>query len=97
KPARRASWTCCRRGAPWSRPNVLAQVRGEIALGLIQVYRALGGGWQIRLEACGPDHGPPGTLPMPTEKGDKPDTLPESRDKGDGKDKANRMTALGVE
>jgi len=27
-----------------------AQARGQIALGLIQVYRALGGGWQIRLE-----------------------------------------------
>ena len=31
--------------------DLLAQVRGEIALGLIQVYRALGGGWEIRLEA----------------------------------------------
>jgi NodT family efflux transporter outer membrane factor (OMF) lipoprotein len=28
-----------------------AQSRGEIAQGLIVVYRALGGGWQIRLEA----------------------------------------------
>jgi NodT family efflux transporter outer membrane factor (OMF) lipoprotein len=27
-----------------------AQARGQIALGLIQVYRALGGGWEIRLE-----------------------------------------------
>jgi len=32
--------------------NFLAQARGEIALGLIQVYRALGGGWQLR---CPPD------------------------------------------
>jgi NodT family efflux transporter outer membrane factor (OMF) lipoprotein len=31
-----------------SRQNELAQAEGEIALGLIQVYRALGGGWQIR-------------------------------------------------
>jgi NodT family efflux transporter outer membrane factor (OMF) lipoprotein len=29
--------------------DLLAQAQGEIALGLIQVYRALGGGWQIRL------------------------------------------------
>jgi NodT family efflux transporter outer membrane factor (OMF) lipoprotein len=29
-----------------------AQARGQIALGLIEVYRALGGGWQIR---CRPD------------------------------------------
>jgi outer membrane protein TolC len=29
--------------------DTLAQARGEIGLGLIQVYRALGGGWQIRL------------------------------------------------
>jgi NodT family efflux transporter outer membrane factor (OMF) lipoprotein len=29
--------------------NTLAQARGQIAAGLINVYRALGGGWQIRL------------------------------------------------
>jgi NodT family efflux transporter outer membrane factor (OMF) lipoprotein len=33
-----------------SRQNQLAQAEGEIALGLIQVYRALGGGWQIRCD-----------------------------------------------
>jgi outer membrane protein TolC len=36
--------------------DLLAQARGDIALGLIQVYRALGGGWQIR---CGPTEGMP--------------------------------------
>ena len=30
--------------------DLLAQARGQIATGLIQVYRVLGGGWQIRLE-----------------------------------------------
>jgi len=34
-----------------SRQNQLAQAQGDIALGLIQVYRALGGGWQIRCES----------------------------------------------
>jgi Outer membrane efflux protein len=34
--------------------DTLAQARGEIALGLIQVYRALGGGWQIRFTDCDP-------------------------------------------
>ena len=29
--------------------DLLAATRGEIALSLIQVYRLLGGGWQIRL------------------------------------------------
>jgi NodT family efflux transporter outer membrane factor (OMF) lipoprotein len=33
--------------------DLLAQAEGEIATGLIQVYRALGGGWQIRLQGCG--------------------------------------------
>lgn len=28
--------------------DLLAQARGNVALGLINVYRALGGGWQIR-------------------------------------------------
>jgi NodT family efflux transporter outer membrane factor (OMF) lipoprotein len=30
--------------------TLLAQARGDVALGLIQVYRALGGGWQIRVD-----------------------------------------------
>jgi outer membrane protein TolC len=37
--------------------NLLAQ--GSIALGLIQVYRALGGGWQIRVTGCEPGLPPP--------------------------------------
>lgn len=31
------------------RQDQLAQAQGDIALGLVRVYRALGGGWQIRL------------------------------------------------
>jgi NodT family efflux transporter outer membrane factor (OMF) lipoprotein len=34
--------------------DVLVQAQGEIALGLISVYRALGGGWQIRCTDCVP-------------------------------------------
>jgi NodT family efflux transporter outer membrane factor (OMF) lipoprotein len=42
--------------------NLLAQARGDIALGLIQVYRALGGGWQIRCTGCEtPGAFPPGS------------------------------------
>src|SRR5262249_2023776 len=33
--------------------NQYAQARAQIALGLIQVYRALGGGWEIRLNPVG--------------------------------------------
>jgi outer membrane protein TolC len=32
------------------RQEQLAQAQGEIAIGLVGVYRALGGGWQIRLD-----------------------------------------------
>jgi NodT family efflux transporter outer membrane factor (OMF) lipoprotein len=32
--------------------DTLAQVQGEIAVGLITVYRGLGGGWQLRLTDC---------------------------------------------
>ena len=39
--------------------DTLAQAQGEIALGLIQVYRALGGGWQIRVTGCPPGAAPP--------------------------------------
>ncbi len=41
--------------------DTLAQAQGEIATGLIQVYRALGGGWEIRLAG-----GNPGPLPPVT-------------------------------
>lgn len=34
--------------------DVLTQAQGEIATGLIQVYKALGGGWQIRINGCEP-------------------------------------------
>ncbi len=33
--------------------NIYAQARGDIALGLIAVYRALGGGWELRLAENG--------------------------------------------
>jgi outer membrane protein TolC len=35
------------------RQEKLAQAKGAVALGLVEVYRALGGGWQIRMEASG--------------------------------------------
>jgi hypothetical protein len=44
------------------RQQTLAEAQGQIAQGLIQVYRALGGGWQIRCEGMdgptGPGHVP---------------------------------------
>ncbi len=45
--------------------NLLAAARGEIALGLIQTYKAMGGGWEIRNLGC---EGPAATahlLPPP--------------------------------
>jgi NodT family efflux transporter outer membrane factor (OMF) lipoprotein len=45
--------------------DVLTQARGEIDTGLIQVYRALGGGWEIRLTGCEPTALPPPTVPSP--------------------------------
>jgi NodT family efflux transporter outer membrane factor (OMF) lipoprotein len=34
--------------------DTLAQAQGEIPTGLIQVYKAMGGGWEIRLNGCTP-------------------------------------------
>ncbi len=45
--------------------DVLTQAQGEIATGLIQVYKALGGGWQIRLNGCEPTALPPSGNPSP--------------------------------
>ncbi len=38
--------------------NLLAQARGQIATGLVNVYRALGGGWEVRLEDDGGNSDP---------------------------------------
>jgi NodT family efflux transporter outer membrane factor (OMF) lipoprotein len=42
----------------------LAQSHGEIAQGLIQVYRAMGGGWEVRCERGANRNAPP---PLPAE------------------------------
>ncbi len=42
--------------------NLLAQAQGEVAQGLVMVYRALGGGWQVRLDGCPPN--PPPASPV---------------------------------
>ena len=36
--------------------NLYAQSQSNIALGLIQIYRALGGGWDLRLDAPPAEH-----------------------------------------
>ncbi|MCE9567357.1 MAG: efflux transporter outer membrane subunit [Planctomycetes bacterium] len=45
-----------------SQQNQLAQAQGEIALGLIQTYKAMGGGWEIRKIGC---EGPACAVPQP--------------------------------
>ena len=47
--------------------DTLAQAEGDIALGLIQVYRSLGGGWQLRCTGCTPTRLPPPAAPPPAE------------------------------
>lgn len=73
------------------RQQSLAEAQGQIATGLIQVYRALGGGWQIR---CAPDapvageHGPAPapvpleSLPSPRPVAETPGLVPRSLGKG---------------
>src|SRR5262249_23587326 len=58
------------------RQQTLADAQGQIALGLIQVYRALGGGWQIRCDAAAvPPSAPHATLGPPVFD----ESLPEPR------------------
>jgi NodT family efflux transporter outer membrane factor (OMF) lipoprotein len=56
--------------------DTLALAQGEIVTGLIQVYRALGGGWQIRLTGCEPGPLPPTSAAPPTEELPPPQLLP---------------------
>jgi hypothetical protein len=58
--------------------DLLAQARGQIALGLIQTYRALGGGWEIRETGCDP-HPPATAAPAPEKPSPLEDILPTPR------------------
>jgi NodT family efflux transporter outer membrane factor (OMF) lipoprotein len=55
--------------------DTLAQVQGEIALGLFQVYKALGGGWELRMTGCEPGHHPQ-MLPPPAPVQQPPEPAP---------------------
>jgi hypothetical protein len=68
--------------------DLWAQARGAVDQGLIQIYRALGGGWQIRLgppsapPLFGPDGQPILPQPMPNGKPEEvikpaPESLPQ--------------------
>ncbi|HEV2970377.1 MAG TPA: efflux transporter outer membrane subunit [Pirellulales bacterium] len=60
--------------------NTLAQAQGEIVTGLIQVYRALGGGWQIRLTGCNENLPPPGVAPAPWQPPKESEEVPAPTD-----------------
>jgi NodT family efflux transporter outer membrane factor (OMF) lipoprotein len=51
--------------------DAAALSRGQIALGLIQIYKALGGGWQLRCENVTPVpiNPPPEAIPLPSPPG----------------------------
>jgi outer membrane protein TolC len=52
--------------------NLYAQAHGDIALGLIQVYRALGGGWELRLAEQARDAGACSPAPQVPPPADMP-------------------------
>jgi NodT family efflux transporter outer membrane factor (OMF) lipoprotein len=67
----------------------LASAQGDIALNLVAVYRAIGGGWELRLQkdhtalavpAVAADSVPPGEPPMPDATAPPPRALPEPGD-----------------
>ena len=84
--------------------DTLAQARGEIGLGLIQVYRALGGGWQIRLTGGETTALPASGLPRPPDgsrldPGLKPSSAPPKPDPKDEKAPMNespRSSGVGL-
>jgi outer membrane protein TolC len=55
--------------------DTLAQAQGEIVTGLIQVYEALGGGWQIRETGCDPRVTDASRRESPGQAGHVPPTL----------------------
>ena len=55
--------------------DLQTQARGQIAMGLVQVYRALGGGWEIRL-GQGPATGSPQPAASPAGEEKMPHSAP---------------------
>jgi NodT family efflux transporter outer membrane factor (OMF) lipoprotein len=59
------------------RQDLLAQAQGQIAQGLIQIYRALGGGWEIRTQPTNVEEvAEPVVTPTPDEPLPVPPPLP---------------------
>jgi NodT family efflux transporter outer membrane factor (OMF) lipoprotein len=58
--------------------DTLAQAQGEIVTGLVQVYKALGGGWQIRETGCDP-HAADKAGTAPPSQGPPAELLPVPR------------------
>jgi NodT family efflux transporter outer membrane factor (OMF) lipoprotein len=61
--------------------DTLAQAQGEIPTGLIQVYKALGGGWQLRTTGCSVYEPVPSVEALPQPQ-TLPGTLPPPQPKG---------------
>lgn len=57
----------------------LAVAEGSIATGLIGVYRALGGGWQLRLTGCDVNGAPAGEKSSDKQAPSTDETLPQPR------------------
>jgi len=57
--------------------DTLAIAQGEIPAGLIQVFKAMGGGWQLRLNDCDPNSGPLQLCPTPEEQLPPPPPAPQ--------------------
>jgi NodT family efflux transporter outer membrane factor (OMF) lipoprotein len=75
--------------------DTLAQARGEIGLGLTQVYRALGGGWQIRLTGCKRTEPPPdGTKPAHDPQLPAPRKLPPPEEQGPMSDRRRSSSSV---
>jgi hypothetical protein len=61
--------------------NAYAQAEGDIALGLITVYRALGGGWELRLT----DHATQAGAVPAADGRPAEELLPPPREAADGR------------
>ena len=64
--------------------DALAQAEGRIASGLVRLYRALGGGWELRLQPLPPMIMPLPAVPQPADGGPGPEPLPPADDAPQG-------------
>src|SRR5262249_31261031 len=76
--------------------DLLAQAQGDIALGLVHTYRALGGGWEIRCQGQGDSGEAGGAPPRPNNVQEVPPGKPAPGSRTPSQPRQSRPSPRGL-